>query len=219
MERSLRRTGLVAVATVWLALLAATAVARFDLLGGRPLSYLGTQSSSAALFAIGLAVPALLLTAFHFSVRERFPVAPGFSAAMLAGLAGQVVAAFVPIDGAGALHRIHTTSALVLGASLPLLMWRFAAGQPQGRWRRLAYALFWAEAAACAAGVLLSSLGRGTVAEIFPAVVFHAWVVTVSLASSGSPAPAPGTADGDSGRSPAAVHAARHLGVAGPATF
>lgn len=132
MHRSPQYTGVAAVAAIWTLLLAATARAGFDLLGEEPLSDLGTRSPSAVLFTLGLAVPALLLTAFHRYVRDRFPVSSGFSVAMLVGLAGQLVAAFVPIGGEPAVHRVHTTSALVLGASLPLLMWRFAAGQPRG---------------------------------------------------------------------------------------
>ena len=100
---------------------------------------------------------ALLLVAFHQWVRSVFPVTRGFSVAMLVGLAGQLVAAAVPIGGNGPAHRIHTTFALVLGVSLPVLMWRFAAAQPAGTWRRLAYRLFWLEAAACAVGLYLSA--------------------------------------------------------------
>ncbi len=181
MRRSLRYTGVAAVVAVWTTLLAATALADFNLLGEEPLSYLGTQSRSAVLFTLGLAVPALLLTAFHQHLRARFAVSPGFSLAMLAGLAGQMVAAFVPIGGDPAAHRVHTTSALVLGASLPLLMWRFAAGQPPGPRRRLSYGFFWAELAACVTGVYLSALMVAPLAEILPGAVFHAWILTVTF--------------------------------------
>jgi hypothetical protein len=182
-HRSLQYTGVAAVVTVWTSLLAATAVSRFDLLGEDPLSYLGTDARSAALFTVGLAVPALLLAAFHQYLRDRYPVSPGFSLAMLGGLAGQMVAAFVPIGGDPAVHRIHTSSALVLGVSLPLLMWRFAAAQPPGPWRRLTYRLFWAEAVACALGLYLSARGVAPVAEILPGAVFHAWIITVTFAT------------------------------------
>ena len=181
---SLRYTGVTAVVTVWTTLLAATAVSRFDLLGENPLSYLGTESRSVELFTVGLVVPALLLIAFHQYVHERYPVSTGFSLAMLGGLAGQMVAAFVPIGGDPVVHRIHTASALVLGVSLPLLMWRFAAGQPRGSWRRLTYWFFWAEVAACALGLWLSARGVAAVAEIIPGAVFHAWIVVVTFATS-----------------------------------
>ena len=175
-----RYTGVAAVVTIWTALLAASTVADFDLLGEDPISYLGTQPASAVLFTMGLAVSAVLLTAFHGYLRATYRLSVGFSLAMLVGLAGQLVAAFVPIGGDPGAHRIHTTSALVLGLSLPLLMWRFAAGQPDGPGRRLAYALFWAEAAACVAGLYLSARSVAPVAEILPAAVFHAWIVAVT---------------------------------------
>jgi hypothetical protein len=171
------------VAAVWTSLLAAAALTDFDLLGKEPLSYLGTQSRSAVLFTFGLAAPALLLTAFHQHLRRRFPVSPGFSLAMLAGLAGQMVAAFIPLGADPAVHRVHTTSALVLGVSLPLLMWRFAADQAPGPWRRLSYGLFWAEIAACVTGVYLSARMVAPLAEILPGVVFHAWIIAVTFAA------------------------------------
>ena len=191
MRRPLRYAGVAAVATLWTTLLTATVVARFDLFGNDPISYLGTRSRSAALFTVGLAVSAVLLTAFHQYLRGRYPVSLGFSLAMLVGLAGQMVAAFFRIGGDPAVHRIHTTSALVLGASLPLLMWRFAAAQPRGPWRRLTYAFFWAEAVACIAGVYLSAMTVAPVAEILPAAVFHAWIVTVTFAAASRFGPRP----------------------------
>lgn len=182
MHLALRLSGVAAVLFIWTSLSAATVVASFDLLGDRPLSYLGSRPDSSLLFTTGLAASALLLIVFHRHVRDRYPVSAGFSLAMLVGLAGQVVAAFVPIGGDPTVHRVHTTSALILGASLPLLMWRFAAAQPPGPWRRRSYALFWAEAAACAGGLSLSALNVAPVAEILPAAVFHAWIVTVTFA-------------------------------------
>jgi hypothetical protein len=189
MRRCRRYTGVAAVATVWTTLLVATAISGFDLLGEDPLSHLGSESRSAALFTMGLAVSALLLTAFHQDVRGRYPVSPSFSVAMLVGLAGQMVAAFVPIGGDPTLHRIHTTSALILGVSLPLLMWRFAAAQPQGSWRRVAYRLFWAESAACALGLYLSARMVAPVAEILPGLVFHVWILAVTFATLGGSYP------------------------------
>ncbi len=186
MRRCLPYTGVAAVFVVWTTLLAATALAGFDLLGERPLSHLGTEGTSALLFSGGLAVAAALLVGFHHYVRDRFPVSLAFSVAMLVGMAGQVVAAVVPIGGDGLAHRVHTTSALVLGASLPVLMYGFAAAQPPGPWRRLSYGFFWAEALACAVGLWLSEQSVAPIAEILPAAVFHAWIVAVTVASDDS---------------------------------
>ncbi len=181
MRPAFRHAGLAAVAVVWATLLVATVLTGFDLLGERPLSHLGTQAPSAGLFTFGLAVSALLLLGFHNYVRRRFAVSAGFSPAMLAGLAGQLVAAFVPIGGEPGLHRVHTISALALGVSLPLLMWRFAAGQRPGPWRRVSYGFFWAEVAACVVGLYLSARRVAPVAEIVPGAVFHTWIITVTL--------------------------------------
>lgn len=189
MGRSLQYSGVAAVATIWVSLTAATVFVGFDLFGEHPISYLGTSSGPPWLFTVGLLVSALLLAVFHGFVRGRYPVGLGFSFVMLAGLGGQTVAAFVPIGGEAGTHRIHTTSALVLGASLPLLMWRFAAAQPPGRWRRLAYRIFFAEALACAVGLYLSGHGIAPVAEILPAAIFHIWVVVVTFAAGGSRLP------------------------------
>jgi hypothetical protein len=170
-----------AVVTLWTTLGLASRLANFDLLGEQPLSYLGTRSRSDILFSVGLLVGAALLAAFHQYVRDHFPVGRGFSTAMLGGLVGQVVAAVVPIGGNGTAHKVHTTFALLLGASLPILMWRFAAAQLPGPWRRVAYALFWAEVAACAVGFYLSSRSVAPLAEILPAAVFHGWIATVTF--------------------------------------
>ncbi|MDQ4068491.1 MAG: hypothetical protein M3203_03285 [Actinomycetota bacterium] len=179
-----------AVAVLWSSMLAAAAAAGFDLLGAEPLSYLGTRPPSAVLFTGGLVAAAVLLVVFHEHLRDRYPVAPGFSAAMLAGLAGQLVAAVVPIGGDPGVHRVHTGSALLLGASLPVLMWRFAAAQRPGSWRRLAYALFWVEAAACGVGLYLSAAGAAAVAEILPAAVFHCWIAALTFSPVGVLSPA-----------------------------
>jgi hypothetical protein len=197
-----------AVATVWTTFLTASAVSGFDLLGPDPLSYMGSDPQAVTLFTIGMAVPAILLTVFHFDVRRRYPVGAGFSIAMLGGLAGQMVAAFVPIGGDPTAHRIHTTFALALGISLPLLMWRFAAGQEPGSWRRLAYRLFWVEVAACVAGLYLSARSVAPVAEILPGIAFHTWVFVVTFRSQ----PEAG-AHGDARTGPAQEGQPRHLSV------
>lgn len=199
MGRSVQYAGVAAVAVIWATLTTAALLTGFDVAGERAVSYLGTEGSGAALFTGGLLASAVLLASFHRLVRFRYPVGFGFSFFMLVGLAGQVVAAIVPIGGDPGLHRVHTTSALVLGASLPLLMWRFAAGQPPGSWRRLCYRLFFAEALACGVGLYLSARGVAPVAEILPAAVFHVWVFVVTFSAAGAegaeneaPSPWPG---------------------------
>lgn len=194
MTRLLRYAGLAAVTTLWTTIGAGTLLTGFDLFGERPLSYLGTRQPSAVLFSGGLLGGAVALVAFHRHVRSRYPVTTLFSAALLVGLVGQVVAALVPIGGNGVGHQVHTRAALVLGASLPLLMWRFAASQPAGAWRRRCYGLFWAEMVAVGVGLHLSARMVAPVAEILPAAVFHLWIVAVTVSDAGVPAATEATA-------------------------
>lgn len=189
-----RYAGLAAVATLWFSLGAASLFGEFPLLGERPLSWLAADRRWGLLFSLGLAVAAFLLVLFHEHVRRRYRMDRWFSAAMLTGLAGQLVAAVVPIDAGGAAARVHSMAALVLGVSLPVLMWRFAVLQPPGRWRRVSVLLFRAEAAAVSLGILLSRASVAAVAEILPAACFHLWIVVVTLGDAArrcGPGPAP----------------------------
>jgi hypothetical protein len=164
-------------------------------LGDRPLSYLGTDPRSAALFRGGLLAASALLVAFAWFVCGNRRPGRGFLAAFLVGQAGQAIAAVVPIDGAGAAHEVHTTAGIVLGLSLPVLMWRFAAGQRPGHRRSWAYGLLWLEVAACVVGVTLSRAMWAALAEAVPATGFHLWIVVVTAwAPSVPPAPSPASA-------------------------
>lgn len=190
-----------AVVVLWVSVGAGVYRTGLDLLGDLPVSHLGTDPRSAWLFRGGLILAAGLMAGFSWFVFDWFSAPRTFLGAFLIGLVGQVVAAAVPLSGVGASHAVHTAGGLVLGASLPVLMWRFAAGLPSGRRRRAeSYALFWAEIAACIAGIALSSSMKAPIAEIVPAVGFDLWVIAVSIWSLTGPGkgaqPAPG---GDAG--------------------
>lgn len=180
-----RYAGLAAVATLWVTLGVGSLLSGFPLLGPRPLSWLAADRVSAGLYSAGMAVAALLLVGFHSWVRRHHPVSRSFSVAMLAGQAGQLVAAVVPIQGGPLAHGVHTAAALTLGASLPVLMWRFAVAQPPGAGRRTARRLALAEGAACVVGVVLSRHSVAPLAEIIPALCFHAWIATVTIGQTG----------------------------------
>ena len=169
------------MATLWSTQSVLVGVLDFDLLGERPLSYLALQPGLGFLFGLGLTVAAVLFVVFLSSVRHRYPAGTGFSAAMVVGMVGQFIAGVVPIGGAGTAGRVHVVAALVLGVSIPVLMWRFAADQPAGGWRRRCYLLFWLELAGCLVGVTLSQNQVAPLAEILPALAFHAWVAIVTF--------------------------------------
>lgn len=145
----------------------------------RPISYLGTDPRSMVLFRGGLMVATFLLVGFAWAVHRRLARPSGFLVVFLVGMAGQAVVATVSIAGEAA--TLHTTGGIVLGLSLPLLMWRFAAAQSPGRWRRQSYGLMWLEVASVVAGVALSRAEQAVVAEVVPAVVFHLWIIVVTV--------------------------------------
>jgi hypothetical protein len=183
-----RLSGVVAVAIVWCTLLLGARSAHLDLVGPRPLSDLARHASSFLLFDAGVAVAAVLFMVFQGYLRRRYPVGLSFSVVMLVGMTGQLVAAFVPLGGAGPANDVHVWSALVLGAALPLLMWRFAAAQPAGPWRRLCWQLFAAELAACVVGYALSVRHLAPLAEIVAGLWFHVWVIATTFVGPDRPA-------------------------------
>ena len=179
--RVLRFAGLVAVAILWATVGLGMARSGLGLADTRPLSHLGTDPRTSMLFLVGLITAAILLACFAWAVSLHLVRPTGFLTVFVAGMACQAVVAVVPIDGAGASPSIHSTAGIALGLSLPLLMWRFAASQASGPWRRKSYGLLWLEVAGCVAGVALSLEGRATLAEAAPACLFHLWIIVVTL--------------------------------------
>ncbi len=167
------------MATLWTTIGLGMSRAGLGVTDDRPISYLGTDPRGAFLFRGGLALAAVAFVGFAWEVHQRLRRAAGFLAVFLVGMAGQVVVAAVRIDGSG--HAVHTTAGIVLGLSLPLLMWRFAVGQPPGVWRGPSYGLMGLEVAACLVGVALSVAGLATLAEVAPAAAFHLWTIVVTL--------------------------------------
>ena len=152
-----------------------------DLTGDRTISYLGTDTRAMALFRGGLLLATVLLLGFAWAVQRNLARPTGFFGVFLVGMAGQAVVATVSIAGEGVSPAVHTTGGIVLGLSLPLFIWRFAAAQQPGIWRRQSYGLLWLEVVAVVAGVALSRLHLAVVAEALPAVVFHLWIIVVTV--------------------------------------
>lgn len=178
---SLRWAGVAAVAVLWATVGTGMARTGLGLVDERPVSFLGTDDRTAGLFRAGLLLATALLVGFAWAVARKQGRRTGFLTVFLVGMAGQAVVAVVPLDSAGAGHALHTTSGIVLGLSLPLLMWRFAAGLTPGAERRLASSLMAAEATGCVVGIVLSTAGVAALAEVVPAVLFHLWIVVVTV--------------------------------------
>lgn len=177
----MRWPGVAAVAVLWTTIPAAMIRAGLAVGDDRPISYLGTDPGGRVLFRGGLVAAAVLFSGFAIGVAVRLVRPASFLAVFLVGQACQAVVAVVSITGHGTGHTVHTTAGITLGLSLPLLMWRFAAAQAPGRWRKQAYGLMWLEVVGCVVGVALSVAHRGVLAEVAPACLFHLWVIIVTL--------------------------------------
>ncbi|MBW3575068.1 MAG: DUF998 domain-containing protein [Actinobacteria bacterium] len=181
LTRLLQFAGVAAVGVLWTTVVVGMWRTGLGVTDDRAISYLGTEPRAMVLFRGGLIVATALLIGFAWVVERRLERPTGFFVVFLIGMVGQAVVATVSIGGEGASHTVHTAGGIVLGLSLPLLMWRFAAAQSPGPWRRQSYGLTWLEVAGVVAGVALSRARRAVIAEAVPAVVFHLWIIVVTV--------------------------------------
>lgn len=183
---------MLAVALLWAGIGTAVLRTGFDLLGPLPLSRLAADDRAVDLFGPTLVASGLLFLAFAVHLWWTRPTGRGFLPLMAVGMVGQIVAGMVPIGEAGTSDPVHVAAALVLGASIPAFTWCYARARSSGPGRRRAHVLFAVQAAATGAGIVLSRQGVAALAEIVPAVAFHAWVLAVALEprTEASPVPA-----------------------------
>jgi hypothetical protein len=189
-----------AVVVLWASIALGMARTGLGFFEDRPLSYLGTDAKTSLLFTAAMVVSAFLFAGFYLFVYDRYAASRSFLVVGFAGLLGQVVAGLVPLSGPGASHAVHVTGGIVVGLSLPLLMWRFAASQPRSSWRRKNYAFVWFEVAACIIGVLLSRSMRAAIAEIIPGAGYHLWILVVTIRSPTTTTPPPSPRETVTGR-------------------
>src|SRR5688500_14013470 len=153
----------------------------FAVSGELPLSRMAADGRASTIFGPSLVMGALLFIAFCFDLRRRQRVGRAFVVVMVTAMVGQLVAGVVPIGEPGESRPVHVIAGLVLGGLIPVFLLLYAAGQRRGRWRRTAFRLAAAQAAATVVGIGLSRQGLAALAEILPALLFHGWVVAVTL--------------------------------------
>ena len=188
-----------AIAVLWVGIGVAVLRTGFEVLGDLPLSRLAADGRAEPIFGPSLVVAALLFVVFCVEVTRRYPVGRAFAVVMVAAMGGQLVAGVVPIGAPGESDPVHVAGGLVLGGLIPVFLGLYAVAQPAGPWRRTAIGLFLAQLAATVVGVALSGAGRAAVAEMVPALLFHLWVVVVTLHEPDRP-PTPSTSRGARGR-------------------
>jgi hypothetical membrane protein len=173
----LRYSGVLAVLVLWVVIPAEMHHIGLHLFDVHPISYLGVDPRTRALFSSALIISALLMICFGVEVKKRFRASNGFLIALVIGQLCQIITALVPDKGS--IRPLHSAAAYLIAISLPLLLWRFVRSQPKDRFGSINRALFAGELIAMPVGILLFVLvsGVGPFGEILTVVFFHLWVL------------------------------------------
>jgi hypothetical membrane protein len=176
-----RASGALAVAVLWIGIGVAIARTNFRVSGDLPLSRLAAANEAGSTFGPSLVLAALLFIVFSFDLTRRYPTSRAFAPLMVTAMAGQIVAGVVPIGDGDESAPVHVIAGLVLGGLIPVFLCVFALSQRPRSWRQTAFGLFVAQATGTMTGVVLSRMGVAALAEIIPALAFHAWVIVVTV--------------------------------------
>lgn len=184
MINSLKRySGIVGIGILWTSVgigMLRTGLGLFDI---RPISYLGTDPASAALFTYGLLVSAVLFIVFGHFVKTNFKVKNRFFLYLVIGQFGQITAALFKFEGHGYSHLTHTIAAFVLAFSLPLLTLKFYQSQSETAHYNLFRNLYRFELLTFVVGIGLFVFTKGIapLGEILPTIGFHTWIVALTF--------------------------------------
>jgi hypothetical membrane protein len=156
--------------------------ARLGFFDQRPISYLGVNPLSKALFSGSLLISAILFVSFGLYLKRKFQVNNRFITYFITGQVGQAIAAVVPY-GLHTIHGlIHTVAAFILAFSLPFLIQQFALSQIKSRHYRLYLRLLRFEQCTFIVGIGLFIFTRGLapLGEALPTVGFHLWIIVLT---------------------------------------
>ncbi|GAC1387509.1 MAG: hypothetical protein NVS1B7_0810 [Candidatus Saccharimonadales bacterium] len=176
-----RYTGVTSVAVLWLGISAALLLAHMSVLADRPLSYLGTNPKTALLFNTVVIFSAMLFLCFLRYIVINFQTSKIFIFSYVVGQICQIVVGFVPVQGSMLDHHIHTVAGLLLGLSLPVLIWLFARANRHAVFYQQAHIFSYVELGLCLIGIVLSRNTIGPLAEILAAGGFHAWIIWITF--------------------------------------
>ncbi len=174
-------SGVLGVLLLWVGVSIGAYRSGLSLTDSRPLSYIGVSTESALLFNAALLVSAVLFSVYGIFLYKWFKLSRFFLTIFLIGQFSQVVAAIIPYGGTYKI--IHTYAAFTLAGCIPLYILLFVLSKNLKSFKRTAKTLFIAE-------VVCFIIGIGTfvfikkvspLAEILPALPFHAWIVLSTI--------------------------------------
>lgn len=183
----LRYSGIVGVIVLWTGIVIAMTRAHLGLIDSRPISYLGVNASTAALFSGSLLLSSFLFICFAYYVKHSFHIRNRFMVYFLVGQVGQIIAAVVPYGSHSRYRAVHTVAAFTLAFSLPLLIRQFALSQSKSKHAQTYIKLLRFEQLSFIVGIGLFIFTKGIapLGEALPTIGFHVWIIAVSILSIG----------------------------------
>lgn len=180
LNKLLPLVGMVGVCTLWFGVLYGMLQTGLGLLDTRPISFIGAQPGVDTIFNASLFVSAVLFFAFGLILHKRYHPPRSFLVLYCIGQVAQIIVALFIYEGSEKV--VHTAAAFILAGSIPLYMRQFLrADLPYGLRRRLA-TLYGIEKAAFVVGIgsFIFLTGVSPLAEILPALPFHAWIAVLT---------------------------------------
>ena len=179
----LKYCGVFGVLTLWSVTLFGMLSSGLGLLDTRPISYLGVAPDSATFFNGGLFTSAVLFLLFGLYLYRKFQPSRIFIALFVVGQIAQIIAAIFVYEGTFKL--VHTVAAFTLAGAIPFHMKYFALSLQQGDIRQKALWLFKAENWFFIVGIgaFVFATGISPLAEILPALPFHAWIFYLTFSN------------------------------------
>ena len=176
-----RFSGIAGVIILWTVTIIGMNLSGLGLIDDRPISFIGVQDQTALFFNIGLGASALLFFVFGLYLNNKYTLSKWFIVLLGIGQLAQIVAAIFPYGGS--VKIIHTTAAFILAGCIPLYMKAFAVSLKTGPFKRKAFLLYNLEKTCFVVGIgaFVFLSGISPLAEILPALPFHAWIYWLSL--------------------------------------
>ena len=171
-------SGILAVTLLWLGVGVGIALAELPLIGSKPLSALGTMPESALLFNTSVSVSALFFSVYFYRLYRRHRLPAQFALVAFINVAAQFLVGIFSYEGREQI--IHTSAAFTWAFSIPILMRIFylhARIRPSILFLRAEYA-----AVFIGIGLFVFTEGIAPLAEMLPALPYHAWIMTMAVA-------------------------------------
>lgn len=180
----LKYSGMMGIAVLWISVGLSLYITRFDVLGLRPISYLGVYSDSKYLFNSGLILASLLLILFLYYLSTQLRLSKPFIFFFTLGQVCQIIVALTPFNAASVIRPIHVVAGFLLAVTLPTTIWLFTRfPELSVQLKELSKRFFYAEIILFVLGIswFVFASTAGALSEILTAVAFDVWIVAISL--------------------------------------